>query len=77
MFESHFCPSESGIRFPECDWVPDGFDGNEIGARCADISATDANYCTSLYESNGHGNGSAVVLLVFAGVAVTMRPVAL
>ncbi|KAJ7320986.1 hypothetical protein DFH08DRAFT_818809 [Mycena albidolilacea] len=37
VFESHFCPSESGTRFPECDWLPDGFDGNKIGARCADV----------------------------------------
>ncbi|KAJ7807904.1 hypothetical protein B0H14DRAFT_3482816 [Mycena olivaceomarginata] len=27
----------------ECDWLPNGFDGNEIGTRCADVSATDAN----------------------------------
>jgi hypothetical protein len=42
VFESHFCPSESGTRFP--DWLPGGFDGNKISARCADVSATDANY---------------------------------
>ena len=44
VFESHFCPSESGTRFPECDWLLNGFDGSEIGARCADVSATDANW---------------------------------
>ncbi|KAF8142210.1 hypothetical protein K438DRAFT_2114711 [Mycena galopus ATCC 62051] len=38
--ESHFCPSKSATQFPECDWFPDGFDGNKIGARCADVSAT-------------------------------------
>ncbi|KAJ7339196.1 hypothetical protein DFH08DRAFT_812586 [Mycena albidolilacea] len=44
VFESHFCSSESGTRFPECDWLPGGFDGNKISARCADVSAMDANY---------------------------------
>ncbi|KAF8145260.1 hypothetical protein K438DRAFT_2099731 [Mycena galopus ATCC 62051] len=34
------CPSKSETWFPECHH---GFDGNEIGARRADVSATDAN----------------------------------
>ncbi|KAF8147173.1 hypothetical protein K438DRAFT_1780258 [Mycena galopus ATCC 62051] len=43
-FESHFLMDKSATRFPECDWLRDGFDGNKIGTRCADASATDANY---------------------------------
>jgi hypothetical protein len=53
VFESHFCSSESGTRFPECDWLPGGFDGNKIGARCAEVSATDANYS---FEFTHHVN---------------------
>jgi hypothetical protein len=30
---------KSATQFPECDWLVNGFDGNEIGARCADVSA--------------------------------------
>ncbi|KAF8208014.1 hypothetical protein K438DRAFT_1961525 [Mycena galopus ATCC 62051] len=25
--------AKNGTRFPECDWLPDGLDGNKIGAR--------------------------------------------
>ncbi|KAF8215603.1 hypothetical protein K438DRAFT_1748528 [Mycena galopus ATCC 62051] len=34
----------------ECDSLPDGFDGNKIGARSADVSATDANWSSKLTE---------------------------
>ncbi|KAJ7031928.1 hypothetical protein C8F04DRAFT_1185389 [Mycena alexandri] len=41
------------------------------------VFASGVVYCTTLYGSNGHGNGSPVALLVFGGVTVTMKAVAL
>ncbi|KAJ7041437.1 hypothetical protein C8F04DRAFT_1230462 [Mycena alexandri] len=42
-----------------------------------DVVRRHTTYCTTLYGSNGHGNGSPVALLVFGGVTVTMKAVAL
>jgi hypothetical protein len=52
-FESHFCPSESAAGYlPKCDWLPDGFDGNEIGARCADVSTLPSRPPSNIRETS-------------------------